>query len=771
VSKGTRKENDLKVLATAGLILSDTLVFHEVLARSNSKIKTLAQIKPSTNVKKTLEEEWNSILKIDYIPVFKLALNILENLPASAALESQLHSLIAVAYDIAASPALLRHDLMGRLYHQLLLGKLVKYFATLYTSLPAARLLARLVVNLPSEFKFDQVPPTGEKEALRTVDFACGSGTLLSAVYKEIDAKHRVESSQPDPNSLHQFLVEQGLWGFDVLLHAAHLTALTLFLHNPNSPVSESKVFVLPMGIVGKPEVAHLGSLDFLTFSKITPESRLNGGSFGPQKVSVSSMKSGQEELPIFGICIMNPPFTRSVGGNLLFGSLPREERRKLQKELAHVLKSRNLSGIGQAGLGGSFTFLANQYLKKGGRLGLVLPKGVLSGVSWSQIRELLLEDYYLEYVVSSFEGPDDWNFSENTHLSEVLLVARKAKKEHDNEHTLFVNLWKKPRSEIESIFVGSLLLDLYSNSKLYDIENSNASPYHLRLRGKKIGEVYSARIESTNFGQYQFFGQAELNRVLRLLREGTIYLPDEGIVGRVKLAPLSKFVSSIGPDVKQVHNAYEKSQYRRSSMYCALWNHDSSVLKTMEQMPNASLDPRNKQLAKSAWKGRGKLLIVERAWLATYRILSCLLKKEVLSNVWWPLQPKEVAIRDGNLNGDQVAKILTLWFNSTFGMLLLLSIAEVTRGAWVKFKKEPLLSLPVIDISELTNSDAEKLIDSFEKLRLSELKSLPEEFGRPKTKKGIDDVFKNLLNIEPDFDELYRLLSADPSISAQPLS
>ena len=31
----------------------------------------------------------------------------------------------------------------------------------------------------------------------------------------------------------------------------------------------------------------------------------------------------------------MNPPFTRSVGGNLLFGSLPPTERRKLQNELS----------------------------------------------------------------------------------------------------------------------------------------------------------------------------------------------------------------------------------------------------------------------------------------------------------------------------------------------------------------------------------------------------------------------------------------------------
>lgn len=216
MSKSLKKEDNLKILATAGLILADTMIFHEVLAKTNPKIKTLAQLKHVDNIKKALEDEWAKIIEINYIPVFRLALNILENLPSSPTLNKQLHFLIDTAYDIAASYALLRHDLMGRLYHQLLLGKLVKYYATLYTSIPAARLLARLLINLPSELKCSDIPPKFGENSLKVVDFACGSGTLLSAVYKELDAKHRVDSDKPDPVSLHKYLVEDGLWGFDV---------------------------------------------------------------------------------------------------------------------------------------------------------------------------------------------------------------------------------------------------------------------------------------------------------------------------------------------------------------------------------------------------------------------------------------------------------------------------------------------------------------------------------------------------------------------------
>lgn len=767
--KSKKKGDDLKVLATAGLILTDTMIFHEVIAKTNPKIKTLSQLKPLSNIKKALEAEWLEILRINYIPVFRLALNILANLPASAVLDKQLRVLIDAAYDISASYALLRHDLMGRLYHQLLLGKLVKYYATLYTSLPAARLLARLLVNLPSVLSCDSVPPKFDDEKFRVVDFACGSGTLLSAVYKEIDAKNRVDSNEPDPNALHKFLVEEGLWGFDVLLHAAHLTTLTLFLHNPFALVTGSKIYVLPLGVLGKLGTAHFGSLDFLQSPRLSAESRLIGSAIGAQKVSVSKREAKVEELSKFHLCIMNPPFTRSVGGNLLFGSLPKKERKKLQKELSKLLKAKGLSGIGQAGLGGSFTFLADNYLKEDGRLGLVLPKAVLAGVSWRRIRELLLSKYHVEFIISSFEGPDDWNFSENTSLSEVLLVARKRSKRKKNEYTIFVNIWNKPRGEIESIFISSLLLDLYRSAKLYDISNANVSPYHLKLHGKKIGEVYSAKLSDTDFGAYQFFAQAELNRTAILLRQGTVYLPTEGIVGRIPLAPLTTFIDNIGPDRRQVHNAFSKGgKYRQNCTNCALWGYDHNLMKTIEQPPNMCLEPKDNRLARALWQESGNLLLAERAWPPTYRVLATITTQNVLSNVWWPMRTKAVRIKGGELKLHEVGKILALWFNSTYGYLLLFSIAEITRGAWIGFKKGPLDSLSVLDLSKLTIKGAKRLLDLYDEVHLQELKSIPDEYAKPNVRKKIDDAFTKILKIKAKPNSLYALLAHDPTLTAQ---
>lgn len=753
--KTLNKDEVQKLLSTAGLLLVDALVVHEIIAASHTKVPTLSKLLTSQNLKKDLEAAWQYVIRnIDYEPVLDAALRILLNIPASPVLDEQLRSLVDLAYDIASSRVLLRHDLFGRIYHTLLLGRLVKYYATYYTSIPAARLLARLLINLPSGLDVRKVPPTYGGEPLRVVDFACGSGTLLSAIYKELDVKHRVESKELRIDDLHRYLIEDGIWGFDVLHHAVHLAATVLSLHNP-IPVKTSKLYALRLG-----EGRFLGSVNFLSSPNLDREMVLTGEIVGGgEGISVAKKEAQAITLPTFHICIMNPPFTRSVGGNLLFGSLPKEERARLQKKLNQILKENNLTGIGQAGLGAVFVCLADKYLVEGGRLGLVLPRAVLSGVSWQKVREMLLEKYHVEYIITSFEAPNSWNFSENTDLSEVLLVARKLRKGEKQTYTIFVNLWRKPSNETESIYVGRQLRDLYDSARLYDIENTNVSPYHLKLQGRKVGEVYSAKLTEVNFGVYNILSQMELNRTILLLRRGFIYLPDEGIIAKkIPLTTLPNLGAEIGPDVRQIHSAFTVNKPITHSLYKAFWGYDSSIIKTISQKPNVSLEPKNAEQAQKLWKKRGKLLVVERGWLSTYTAVAIHLSEEVLSNVWWPIKVD-----------DEIAKILAVWFNSTFGILLLLSIAEVTRGPWVKFKKELLSEMPILNVNMLESKDRENLLNLFDKKICNlEIKPLPEEFANPDARRVIDEAISETLNLKIKLDPLYNLLSNEPMLKGR---
>jgi hypothetical protein len=177
--------------------------------------------------------------------------------------------------------------------------------------------------------------------------------------------------------------------------------------------------------------------------------------------------------------------------------------------------------------------------------------------------------------------------------------------------------------------------------------------------------------------------------------------------------------------------------------------------------------------MAKRLWRhGSAQLIVVERAWLTTVRVTAALTAKPVLSNVWWPIRVRPTKTRDGSeLDQRTVAKLLALWLNSTLGILLLLSEAETTRGPWVKFKKRPLHTLPVVDFTRLTSGEVVRLRQAYDNLAQQKLQALPIEFATPQTRQRIDNAFSDGLHLDSDLTSLYRLLARDPIITCKPLT
>jgi hypothetical protein len=104
-----------------------------------------------------------------------------------------------------------------------------------------------------------------------------------------------------------------------------------------------------------------------------------------------------QLRLPPLDLVCMNPPFTRTCGDNLLFGSLPKPERTRMQKAFQEWCKRNGVEASITAGLGAPFLAAADRCLKPDGRLAFVLPKTLLSEPAWQKSRELLRRNYTLE--------------------------------------------------------------------------------------------------------------------------------------------------------------------------------------------------------------------------------------------------------------------------------------------------------------------------------------------------------------------------------------
>ena len=127
------------------------------------------------------------------------------------------------------------HDLTGRIFQRLIADR--KYLATFYTLPASAALLARLAVAKLQDVDWSDSEALSK---LRVGDFACGTGALLSAVYEQIAARH--ERAGGDVAKLHPVMMEEVLYGCDVMPSAVHITGSTLSGLQPNgifaSPIS-----------------------------------------------------------------------------------------------------------------------------------------------------------------------------------------------------------------------------------------------------------------------------------------------------------------------------------------------------------------------------------------------------------------------------------------------------------------------------------------------------------------------------------------------------
>ena len=632
----TDQEKDRAAALRIGcLVLFNALAFQDRLAAANENVptvsETLGQGIPG------LRKTWQDICdNIDYVPVFELAAEILAVL-GDGPEEVQGPVLGHLVKAMEDTRRLEGHDLSGRLFHTLLTD--AKFTGAYYTSVPAATLLARLVFHdWPSGVDWsDHEFPS----SLNVADLACGTGALLMAVATEAERLHRDAGGQ-DSASLHKAMVEQALHGYDVQLSGVHFAATSLAMLNPDIQFDRMNLYVMPLGSEGSN--VSLGSLDFLRESEAAVQFALSteGTGVGTSEATRVSGRGarGVEEgvtatLPDLDLAIMNPPFTRSVGGNLLFGSLPTAERRRLQAELSRRLKSRQASST--AGLGAAFVAAAAPKLRPGeGRLALVLPATVCTGPSWRQTRSLIEQDFSLDIVISSHD-PLHWNFSDSTDLSEALLIATRRPEGMSltGQRTTFVNLWQNPEGVLDAHRVAQAI----TAATPATFEGSGATL--LEVDGRHVGEVLSVP-ESIFYGKKWpgvQFARADLIRsAFKLLDNRDVWVPGQGETAHVPLCRLDQ-LGQVGPDRRRFVDGFDRTN--SVTAYPMVEGHDTEQRKSITCSPDSYLSPltnprggQRSGYGEHLWQQSSRLLVSERLWLETTRVVAMLSDTRVLSNV-----------------------------------------------------------------------------------------------------------------------------------------
>ncbi len=759
IAKTDQEKDRAAALRIGCLVLFNALAFQDRLAAADENVPTvkeaLGQGIPG------LRGAWQSVCdNIDYVPVFQIAGEILDVL-GDGPDEVQAPAIGPLVKAMEDTRRLEGHDLSGRLFHTLLTD--AKFTGAYYTSVPAATLLARLVFDgWPAKVNWRDYEFPG---SLNVADLACGTGTLLMAVASEVERRH-TDAGGRNAAALHKAMVEQALHGYDVQLSAVHFAATSLAMLNPEIQFDRMNLYVMPLGAEGSK--VSLGSLDFLGTDEAAVQFALSAEDFGiaaidAERVSGSGSRGAEEgviaKLPNLDLAIMNPPFTRSVGGNLLFGSLPKQERRKLQVELSKrlkPLKGSSREATATAGLGAAFVAAISPRLRRGeGRLALVLPVTVCTGPSWEQTRALIERDFTLDMVIASHD-PLRWNFSDSTDLSEALLIATRHAGDDRREHrTTFVNLWRNPDGVLDAHRVAQAVT---ATAPAKFEETGTAL---LEIDGRHVGEIVSipnSKLARKKWSGVQFARADLVRSALRLLDGSEVWVPGEGEAANIPLCRLDG-LGQVGPDRRRLVDGFDRTG--SVTAYPLVEGHDTEQRKSFVCTPNGYLSPLTKPrggqrpgYGQHLWRQSGRLLIAERLWLETTRVVAMRLEERVLSNVWWPVRVEDAPTE----------KALAVWLNSSLGLLTILAQRTSTRGGWVAIKKADLEELPVLDARRLSRSQLQGLSDLFDEMTAAEFERLPGMAHCP-ARQALDDGISEILGL-PTLSKLRDLLASEPVVS-----
>ncbi|MYI03359.1 MAG: hypothetical protein F4066_00655 [Chloroflexi bacterium] len=734
-------------------VLINALIFHEALADADFRVErdeaaqepeltgrrvhSLSHFRDSefSYRRDALTDEWNLILDVNYWPIFATAREILLKLPILTVGEV-LQPLWNAANQLVQGGVTKSHDLTGVIFQRLIADR--KFLATFYTRPAAAALLAGLAIPA------DRAPggaEWGDEEtiaALQIGDFACGTGTLLSAAYQRISLLHELNGG--DPRKLHAPMMKHGLVGLDVLNIAVHLTAATLAGAHPDVPFDGECLLTKPYG----GESARVGSLELLADhvqgQMIENAAAITAGGRRPEDVKDLVNRVGHGT---FDLAIMNPPFTRSGGietvrtrdRNTAFSAFGTDRETQLKmsasvKELAKSGSGRGL-GHGHAGLASHFTDLVLRKLRTDeGTLALVLPLSALSGSAWEGIRAALLarcKDLVVVTIAST--GTHDRSFSADTGMAECLLVANtcvSAETRNNVPSATFVFLHSAPSSATQA---AELAKQIHASKALVTSSHDQPSSRQLLLGNSAVGVALEAQPPSQ--GPWPFAGvfDSELAVAANALSKGQ--LPQLGSPGSPPISiPMGtvRDIASVGPHHMDIWGdkrdgspqgpfVISKTQPGKRSTYPALWAHDAKVerrliLREDSEGTIKTWKPNQERVnrkAASIWATATRAHYCVDLQFNSQSIIVAATDRKCIGGRAWP------SVILDNLKHECV---FSLWCNSTLGLLLHWWVSNKTQAGRGTTSVTGIPNIPTLDTRALTDEQHAEAKRQFEFLR-----------------------------------------------------
>lgn len=394
-------------------------------------------------------------------------------------------------------------------------------------------------------------------------------------------------------------LLENVITGLDINTTACHMAATTLGLLSPSTQFRRMRIQRMPFGAQNHATAnkrmldPRLGSLELLDKKAASEDAdgqcRLATDWSSGEHIDTGELLGTNPNSQ--DLVIMNPPYTRD---SLRHDQLPP------RIETAMKAREKKLMA-GRAGHGSSYGTMFIDLgehlvsLRDGATLALVYPQAGAAAPSALPIRRLLADWFHIEWVICSHDPERTW-FSENTAISEILVVARRHHDEPESRPaTKFVRLRRNPHSATGAI---SLADALAADAEHPDADVSTWPAQHMAQgRWAPLG-----------------IASAHLTTVASAISDGQLFPV-------VALGDIAK----VGPAGQRIRDAFTKRPAADATGRRALWHNDTARTQTLRARPDtyiqAKPDKRSRELADRYWEQRSNLLLCAKPRLNKCRV------------------------------------------------------------------------------------------------------------------------------------------------------
>lgn len=686
--------------------------------------------------KRDIMDEWENILRVNYWPIFHIANELLTIIPTLVVMDILPYMVRAAN---AIQEAMRQNDVAGTVFQRLIADR--QTLATYYTMPESAVLAAH--VAIPDDLDWSDAETL---KNYRIADYACGTGGLALAAYQRVRDLHR--NAGGDPDAVHSHMMENSLTACDIMPAAVHLTSSLLSSAAPQARYRATRCVLYPYGGVqardaegnpktdengapvfdadanGKP-IVDVGSLDLLDTTKIMTQAilplseRMALGANGERSRIEVDMPPLSQDL-----VIMNPPFTTPTNHagdhvdtkNPAFAAFGTSESE--QDAMADKVKrlSRGTVGDGYAGLGSQFAAIADNMVKSGGRIALILPISSMLGGSydgrtvrsWQKFRRMLAESYD-DIAVISIAKPTTWEsaFSADTHIAEAIIIARRIRASEIASRTArFVNLRERPASKLAAQEVARAVRA--AMSRLAEVGDSEI----LSVGEDEIGFVSLERVDPLEKWTAVRIANIDLFRAAKSMASGALRLPQRITPIPIPIAKMGE-VGEVGPVHRLFLNAYSKrNRVNAGSEYPFLWNHDKqSGPKTQDKMltpPDSSgtIKRGKSEDAAKLWARASHLHINSDFQFNANATAAAYTNARAGGGRAWP---------NFQMESVELEKATCVWLNGTLGMVGYWLESNRTQNGRGGTTVTAIPNIPTLDFSALPSESLDAAVRIFD--------------------------------------------------------